>query len=241
MRIGQSRASNIRNLLSGSVLFLTVFWAVSGIAQTYHSASVQLTANTHMLADASGSLDGDAVPDIWEMRQFGALTYVNDTSDFDGDHVTDNAERLAGTDPKNPSDHPGIPGEPDSIDDNWEMQYFGDLSTADDTTDWDHDGILDKDEFQAGTHPKLLTESALEVAGLRMSPGRQMVIEWPTSGETNPAPRYYVLLRGTNLAALIHNPEAIATNIPGDGSNRSSTNNLSLPAGYYSIKAYVGP
>jgi len=34
----------------------------------------------------------------------------------------------------------------DGLPDNWEVQHFGNLTTADNTTDADGDGLLDKDE-----------------------------------------------------------------------------------------------
>ena len=48
----------------------------------------------------------------------------------------------------------------DSIDDAWELAQFGDLTTADDTTDYDGDGYLDRYEQPAqfggnGTNPKV--------------------------------------------------------------------------------------
>ncbi|MFH0878753.1 MAG: hypothetical protein V2A34_03485 [Lentisphaerota bacterium] len=192
-----------------------------------------------MLTNAVASLDGDGLPDIWEMRQFGTVELATDVSNFDHDPALDIMEYQAGTDPRNPFDYP--PGDGDSIDDRWEMQYFGDLTTADETTDWDGDGILDKDEFLAGYNPRQTTTSVLEVVGFRRGPNGQMIIEWPTSAETNPSPRHYVILMGSNLSALVNNPIAIATNIPGDGFDRTATNGVSMPAAYYGIKTYIRP
>lgn len=42
----------------------------------------------------------------------------------------------------------------DGIPDSWEMANFGDLTTADETTDNDGDGLLDIDEHSNGTDPK---------------------------------------------------------------------------------------
>ena len=42
----------------------------------------------------------------------------------------------------------------DAISDRWEREWFGDLTTASATTDWDHDGALDAHEAIAGTNPK---------------------------------------------------------------------------------------
>ena len=45
------------------------------------------------------------------------------------------------------------PTDGDGISDAWEMDNFGDLTTADDTTDFDNDGLLDKDEYDNNTDP----------------------------------------------------------------------------------------
>jgi len=41
----------------------------------------------------------------------------------------------------------------DSLPDDWENQHFGNLATADNTTDTDGDGLLDKDEYTYKTNP----------------------------------------------------------------------------------------
>ena len=43
----------------------------------------------------------------------------------------------------------------DNIPDYWELLHFGNLTTADDTTDSDSDGLTDLEEYQLGTNPKL--------------------------------------------------------------------------------------
>ena len=43
----------------------------------------------------------------------------------------------------------------DDIDDEWELLYFGDLTTADNTTDSDGDGYLDLYEYLNGTNPTI--------------------------------------------------------------------------------------
>ena len=43
----------------------------------------------------------------------------------------------------------------DGLDDDWEQLHFGNLTTADDTTNSDSDLLTDVEEFQAGTNPTL--------------------------------------------------------------------------------------
>lgn len=42
----------------------------------------------------------------------------------------------------------------DGLNDSWEFANFGDLALADASTDYDNDGVLDADEYLAGTDPK---------------------------------------------------------------------------------------
>ena len=45
--------------------------------------------------------DGDGIPDAWEREFFGGLTVAGPGTDFDKDGMSDFAEQIAGTDPKN--------------------------------------------------------------------------------------------------------------------------------------------
>jgi len=65
----------------------------------------------------------------------------------------------------------------DDIDDAWEQQYFGNLTTANNTTDFDGDLFVDLHEFLAGTIP---TNSASYLRLTALSPeGTNILIKWP--------------------------------------------------------------
>lgn len=49
---------------------------------------------------------------------------------------------------------PGTDTDGDGIPDAWELQQFGNLTTANGTSDYDGDGVSDKNEYLAGTNPK---------------------------------------------------------------------------------------
>jgi hypothetical protein len=49
---------------------------------------------------------------------------------------------------------PGADTDGDGIPDAWELQQFGNLTTANGTSDYDGDGVSDKNEYLAGTNPK---------------------------------------------------------------------------------------
>lgn len=82
----------------------------------------------------------------------------------------------------------------DGMDDAWELEKFGDLTTATAMSDWDGDRATDFQEFLAGTDPKdpqsLLKITAIQAGGL---PGVQ-IIRWASVGD-----RVYTLLATTNL------------------------------------------
>ena len=59
-------------------------------------------------------------------------------ADADGDQILDSFD-------------PDVDG--DAIPDAWELQYFGDLTTADENSDFDYDGSRDYAEYLSGGHP----------------------------------------------------------------------------------------
>ena len=59
-------------------------------------------------ATTAASTDGDGIPDLEEARWFGDLTTANDTSDFDGDGLTDAVEISNMTSPIDSADPPFV-------------------------------------------------------------------------------------------------------------------------------------
>lgn len=71
----------------------------------------------------------------------------------------------------------------DGMDDDWERANFdGDLDTADEETDSDHDGFIDLHEFLAGTLPGDPASYLRihELAGSESGAGGSLVIRWPS-------------------------------------------------------------
>jgi len=95
----------------------------------------------------------------------------------------------------------------DTMDDEWEMLHFGNLTTANGSSDWDNDGFLDWHELRVGTEPKN-ANSYLHATHVEMRPAEgKLVIHWPgVSGH------HYDLYRSTNLMGGSYT--CIQSNIP---------------------------
>jgi hypothetical protein len=90
--------------------------------------------------------DGDGMPDIWEVANFGNIAR-DGTLDYDNDGLSDLKEYENGTDPAN-ADTDG-----DIIPDGWEIEYGLDPLVDDASADADGDGYTNLEEYQKGTNP----------------------------------------------------------------------------------------
>ena len=83
------------------------------------------------LDDLDGGIDSDkdGLPDDWEIANFGSLTMVSGSSDYDGDGLNDNLERVTGTDPKKKD------SDNDGVDDLAELQAGSDPMNTQSTPD----------------------------------------------------------------------------------------------------------
>lgn len=93
------------------------------------------------------------------------------------------------------------------IPDDWEMEHFGSLGVITDTSDWDGDGVLDRDEYRAGTHPKNAASYFRAThANVDTGSGAPVVHWYSVAGKT------YELWRTTNLLSGLFTP--VQTNLP---------------------------
>ena len=82
----------------------------------------------------------------------------------------------------------GVDSDGDGIADAFEYQYFGNLTTANASSDADHDGISDKDEYLDGTSPIISTDRLRITAFATNSAGTSSPITW-----TSTTARLYVI------------------------------------------------
>lgn len=73
----------------------------SGDSSTAHTVSDGVLSVR--IPGVPGDINGNGIRDQWEMDWFGAITNVNDQTDFDGDGLSDYREYLSKTNPKNPA------------------------------------------------------------------------------------------------------------------------------------------
>ena len=95
--------------------------------------------------------DADGILDDWEMDNFGNLTTVDETTDYDVDGLFDIDEFARSTDPNNPD------SDGDGMTDGWEATYSLNPLLNDSSLDPDGDGLTSLQEFLAGTDPNTLT------------------------------------------------------------------------------------
>lgn len=93
----------------------------------------------------------------------------------------------------------------DSIPDIWEIAAFGDIDTADNTSDFDGDGLTDYAEWRAGTIPQD-EESLFHVRETSLGLSNTWIMRWNSASD-----RVYRVERSTNLLTGF---ELIETSIP---------------------------
>ena len=120
-----------------------------------------------------------------------------------------------------------VDSDTDGIPDQWETRYFGNLSTANSTSDYDHDGITDRNEYYAGTVPSL-SNSMFAVSAVSNRVGNSLVLQWRSV--TN---REYSVYLSTNL---ITGFSLLSSNLPATPDINQFTDTNSTPVRFYQIR-----
>lgn len=115
----------------------------------------------------------------------------------------------------------------DGIGDYWELAWFGRLGAADEGSDSDGDGFLDRYEWPAGTVPED-GSSYLAVTNIVHSSGGEVVITWSSVSNMN-----YRVLRKSNLFDMAE--ATVATNLVATPPLNTHTDTPPTASGFYRI------
>ncbi len=129
----------------------------------------------------------------------------------------------------------------DGMPDTWERDYFGDLDTANETSDYDHDDLFDLDEYLHGSNPKKEdTDGDGFIDGEEVAAGSD-----PLSNVSMPVQLTLQLLPGFNLISIPVNTDTVAdayTLLPilGDDGQVDRILRLDNATGRFQVAGYDG-
>ncbi len=128
----------------------------------------------------------------------------------------------------------GVDSDGDGIADAFEFQFFGNLTTANGSSDTDGDGISDKDEYLDGTSPILATDR-LRITAFGTNPaGTSSPVTW-----TSTTARLYVIETNPDLfSAWVPDPTFGVAFSPDSGASTTRTvTAMSAPKRFYRVRA----
>ena len=192
--------------------------------------------------DCLADVDGDELPDSWEIAYFGNITTADGAGDYDGDRLTDLQEYHLDTNPTL-KDTDG-----DGLTDLQETRYGtnplvadtdGDgLSDGQERTfgtypwlwDTDGDGQSDGEEYIAGTDAlDQLNQFVFDEANAETAGAGELILNWNTvSG------RVYRLFRSAHADGDWNGAEPLLQ-IPGDGQRKQFTNDSPDQTGFFRL------
>ncbi|WP_193214642.1 laminin G domain-containing protein [Luteolibacter marinus] len=110
-------------------------------------------SNPKDILSTPSDIDGDLLPDAWEITHFGNTTSQTGAGDPDNDYATNAEEYAASSLPLDRFSFPDAEGGTgDGMCDPWESYYFGSTAVLPDA-DADGDTFSNLDEFLANSHP----------------------------------------------------------------------------------------
>ncbi|MGN0866325.1 MAG: LamG-like jellyroll fold domain-containing protein [Oligosphaeraceae bacterium] len=130
---------------SGKAVTLTLAAAEGKTLADYSNADVKITAAFTL---ESALLDWAGNP-----AQIVAAVATSQADPIDPEDPEGPVVPPTPIDPEDPEDPTTEDSDLDGIADEWELKWFGDLTTADDATDFDQDGLPDLYEFKLGFNP----------------------------------------------------------------------------------------
>jgi hypothetical protein len=112
-------------------------------------------SNPNLAASTPLDLDADGLADAWEVIHFGNTTAQNGSGDPDRDLVNNAQELAANTNPADAASWPDT--DTDTLNDAWEILYFGSISASDaiPSANPDGDAFTNKQENDAFSNPNI--------------------------------------------------------------------------------------
>ncbi|HMO03317.1 MAG TPA: carbohydrate-binding protein [Kiritimatiellia bacterium] len=192
----------------------------SGIGWTDEPQIVRftlVTPTTYAVTIGTTTLTGTVNGAIAQLRVWNYNGGVGSNYDYYFDNPTLTSPGGAGqvfADSVTITRTPGfVDSDGDGIDDAWEMLHFGNLTTANATSDWDGNGFRDRDEFRAGTNPKDSTEYLRAAQMEHQADPRHVVIRWHgANGRSYNLYRAASLIEGTYICIGSNLPYVPAMN-----------------------------
>ena len=217
------------------------------VAATYDGGSIDLYTNGELAASSSEQTGPIAYLDSWLV--LGMYKDANEAISMDGtldecrlSGVARSADWIWATwktigDPAHFASLEDLYADTDvdGMGDDWEIATFGDMITAGKTTDWDHDGFSDVDEFRAGTDAK--DPSSLLVAEIK--PVDAVPEDFDVTWYSRQG-RIYFVQECLDLAS--NDWKSIASDIPGNDDLKTvRINTADQGAAFYKVRLDYDP
>jgi hypothetical protein len=127
---------------------------------------------------------------------------------------------------------PGADTDSDSIADAWERLTFGNLTTATGTSDFDHDGFSDRNEYLADTNPTNANSRLKITAFTTPSGGTSPTVTWDSV-----LTRQYRIEKTLALSPAAWTDSGLGLIVPDGDSTTRNFGDTAAPLRFYRVQA----